>query len=76
MFSCIPHAAFEEYQGDVNKGDLLEIKEGMMLVEPDGPVIVLEADNVKGLYEIMYLRNNYVVGCGRLEIRRVISECR
>ena len=46
-----------------------------MLVEPAGPVIVLEADNVMGLYQIMYLRNNYVIGCGRMEIERVISGC-
>ena len=76
MFSSMPQGAFEEYQGDVKKGDLLEIKEGMMLVEPAGPVMVLEADNDKGIYEIMYLRNNYVIGCGRMEIKRVISEAR
>ena len=74
MFSNMPQEAFEEYQGDINKGDLLEIKEGMMLVEPAGPVMVLEADNDKGIYEIMYLRNNYIIGCGRMEIKRVISE--
>ena len=32
-------------------------------------------NNVKGLYEIMHLRNNYVIGIGRMEIARVISEC-
>ena len=65
----------EDYKGEVNVGDLLEIKPGMMLIEPVAPVIVLEADNFKGLYEIMYLRNNYVIGIGRMEIARVISEC-
>ena len=46
----------------------------MMLIEPGGPVIVLESDNDKGIYEIMYLRNNYVVGVGRMDIKRVIDE--
>ena len=63
----------EEYQGDVNVGDLLRIKQGMMLFEPVGPVMVLKSDNDKGIYEIMYIRNNYVVGCGRIEIEEVIS---
>ena len=70
-----PRLDFDEYPGEINVGDLLEIKQGMMLVEPVDPVIVLEADNEKGLYEIMYLRNNYVIGCGRMEIERVISGC-
>mgnify|MGYP001187214828 CR=1 FL=1 len=48
----------------------------VMLIEPIDPCIVLEADNEKGLYEIMYLRNNYIIGCGRMEIERVISEAR
>ena len=64
----------DEFEGDVNVGDLLEIKTGMMLIEPVDPVIVLEADNDKGIYEIMYLRNNYIIGCGRMEIERVISK--
>ena len=74
MFNS-PRLDFDEYVGEINVGDLLEIKQGMMLVEPAGPVIVLEADNVMGLYQIMYLRNNYVIGCGRMEIERVISGC-
>tara|TARA_A200000159_G_scaffold49127_1_gene45318 strand:- start:4992 stop:5222 length:231 start_codon:yes stop_codon:yes gene_type:complete len=74
VFNSIPHNAFEEYQGDVNKGDIIELKPGMMLIEPGGPVIVLESDNDKGIYEIMYLRNNYVVGVGRMDIKKVIDE--
>ena len=70
-----PPLNIDEYPGEINVGDLLKIKQGMMLVEPVDPVIVLEADNEKGLYQIMYLRNNYVIGCGRMEIERVISEC-
>ncbi len=65
-----------DYPGDVNVGDIVEIIPGMMLIEPIDPCIVLEADNEKGLYEIMYLRNNYIIGCGRMEIERVISEAR
>ena len=67
---------FKEYQGDVKVGDLIELKEGMMLIEPVDPVLVLEADNDKGIYEIMYTRNNYIIGCGRLEIKRVLNEDR
>ncbi len=67
---------WSDYQGDVNVGDLLKIKEGMMLIEPIDPVLVLEADNDKGIYEIMYTRNNYIISCGRMEIERVISESR
>ena len=63
---------WQEYEGDLKIGDLVEIKKGMMLIEPLGPVLVLEADNKKGLYEIMYTRNNYVIGCGRMEIERVL----
>ena len=63
---------WQEYEGDLKIGDLVEIKKGMMLIEPLGPVLVLEADNEKGLYEIMYTRNNYVIGCGRMEIERVL----
>lgn len=65
-----------DYPWDVNVGDLIEIMPGMMLIEPDGPCLVLEADNTKGIYKIMYTRNNYVIGCGRMEIERVISESR
>ena len=68
-------SGFDEYEGDVNVGDLLEIKEGMMLIEPVDPVLVLEADNDKGVYEIMYTRNNYTIGIGRIDIKRVICSC-
>lgn len=62
-----------EYQGDINVGDLLEIKQGMMLIEPDGPVLVLEADNDTGVYKIAYTRNNYIIQCCRFEIKEKIS---
>ena len=64
---------WDEYPHDVEVGDLIEIKEGMLLIEPRGPVMVLEADNAKGIYEIMYTRNNYVITCGRMDIKKVVS---
>jgi len=76
MFIDLIDVDWSDYQGDVKVGDLLKIKEGMMLIEPIDPVLVLEADNDKGIYEIMYTRNNYIIGCGRMEIERVISESR
>ena len=72
MFMKKTEDFWEEYQGDLNVGDLVELKRGMMLIEPMGPVLILEADNTKGLYEIMYTRNNYVIGCGRMEVKRVL----
>ena len=72
MFSNMPLDT-KDYEGDVNVGDLVEIKPGMMLMEPIDPVMVLEANNEKGYYKIMYLRNNYVVGCGRMDIKQVVS---
>ncbi|MEC7115920.1 MAG: hypothetical protein VXW76_05055 [Actinomycetota bacterium] len=74
MFDSRIGLDFDEFEGDVNVGDLLEIKHGMMLIEPVDPVMVLEADNTQGIYKIMYLRNNYVIGCGRMEIGKVISK--
>ena len=65
---------FEEFTGKINIGDLLEIKPGMMLIEPVDPVIVLKSDNDDGAYEIMYTRNNYVISCGRMDIKAVLSK--
>ena len=64
---------FSEFEGEIKIGDLLEIKEGMMLIEPIDPVVVLEADNEKGIYEIMYLRNNYTIGVGRMDIKGIVK---
>ncbi len=68
-----PGLNFDDYTGDIEPGDLLKIKEGMMLIEPIDPVLVLEADNEKGIYEIMYIRNNYVISCGRMEIEEKLN---
>ena len=62
-----------EFEGHINVGDLLILKRGMMLIEPAGPVLVLEADNNKGIYEIMYTRNNYIIGCGRMEVKEILN---
>lgn len=64
----IPENALTDYEENIEKGDLLQLKQGMMLVEPCGPVQVLKADNEKGIYEVRYLSSNYVVGCGRMDI--------
>lgn len=64
----VPSNALIDYEGNIEKGDLLQLKQGMMLVEPNGPVQVLEADNEKGIYEVRYMSSNYVVGCGRMDI--------
>ena len=72
MFYGMP-TNIKEYQGDVWPGDLIEINKGMMLIEPAGPALVLKADNDKGIYEIMYTRDNYVVGCGRMDIKCVVT---
>ena len=68
-----PGLNFDDYTGDIEPGDLLKIKEGMMLIEPIDPVLVLEADNEKGIYEIIYIRNNYVISCGRMEIEEKLN---
>ena len=64
----MPENALEEYEENIELGDLLQLKKGMMLVEPNGPVQVLEADNDKGVYEVRYLSNNYTIGVGRMDI--------
>lgn len=63
-----------EFEGSINVGDLLTLKRGMMLIEPDGPVLVLEADNSKGIYEIMYTKDNYRISCGRIDIKEKFCE--
>ena len=40
----------------------------MMLIEPNGPVQVLESDNEKGVYQVRYMSSNYIVGVGRMDI--------
>lgn len=69
MFLGIPENAGVEYQPDIYPGDLLLLKQGMMLIEPNGPVQVLKADNDNGIYEIRYLTNDYIISCGRIDIK-------
>ena len=72
MLSEFPDG-LNEFLGDIRVGDLLEIKKGMMLIEPNGPVLVLSADNEKGIFEIMYTRNSYVINCGRIDIKSIAN---
>ena len=63
--------------GDVKIGDLVMLKEEMMLVSPRGPVIVLKTDlsGVQGLCEVMYLSNNYVIPADtEMDIDRIIND--
>ncbi|MBM37844.1 MAG: hypothetical protein CMO97_02110 [Woeseia sp.] len=64
----MPSNSLADYEESIEKGDLLQLKRGMMLIEPNGPVQVLEANNEKGIYEVRYLSSNYVVGVGRMDI--------
>ena len=64
----MPDNALVEYEENIELGDLIQLKQGMMLVEPNGPVQVLKADNDKGVYEVRYMSSNYIVGCGRMDI--------
>lgn len=74
MFGGLPLDAAVEYQGEINEGDLLILKEGMMLVPPNGPVLVMSANKKAGIYEIMYTSNNYTVTCSRIDIKDVFCE--
>ena len=65
----MPENALVEYEEKIEAGDLLQLKPGMMLVESNGPVQVLEADNEKGIYQVRYLSSNYMVGVGRIDIQ-------
>ncbi len=65
---------WSDYDGDINIGDLLELKPNMMLVEPEGPVVVIDSDNESGIYKVMYTKNNYEVTCYRMEVKRVVNE--
>ena len=65
----MPENALVEYEEKIEAGDLLQLKPGMMLVESNGPVQVLEADNEKGIYQVRYLSSNYTVGVGRIDIQ-------
>lgn len=68
-----PNINGEEFQGDINIGDLIELHPEMMLVNPQGPVLVVESNNDKGIYDVEYTAFKYSVGVGRMDIKRVIS---
>lgn len=65
----IPENALVEYEENIEVGDLLQLKKGMMLVEPSGPVQVMKADNKVGVYEVRYMAFDYTVGIGRIDIQ-------
>ena len=70
MFSTV----LSSYDGDVKVGDLVELHSGMMLVEPNGPVLILsEVGNNVDAWDAMYLSNNYHTTIDRLDIKSVIS---
>ena len=65
-----------EFTGSINVGDLIELDPNMMLVHPRGPVLVVKADNDKGIYDVTYTAFRYDVGVSRIDIKRVVSESR
>ncbi len=66
----------DEFEGDIKKGDLINLKPEMMLVDPKGPVLVIEANNEGGFYDVMYTSFEYFVGVGRMDIAGIASESR
>lgn len=63
--------------GDVKIGDLVTLKEEMMLIPPRGPVIVLKTDvaGLQGLCEVMYLSDNYIIQADtEMDIDRIIND--
>ena len=63
----------EEFEGEINRGDLIELHPEMMLVRPAGPSRVFLADNICGIYEVMHTATAYRVTCYRSDIKRVIE---
>lgn len=70
MFQSISEAEFKE---DIYPGDLINLKPEMMLVDPRGPVLVIDADNDLGYYGVTYTAFRYDVGCGRVDIDGIFS---
>lgn len=65
-----------EFQGEILAGDLIELHPEMMLANPCGPVLVIEADNAKGIYQVMYTAYDYFVGVGRIDIKGIFNQPR
>lgn len=64
-----------KFEGNLSEGDMIELHPEMMLIDPQGPVLVLEADNAKQIYEVMY-PNGYTIGVGNIDIKGIFSEVR
>ena len=63
-----------EFKGVVKIGDLLEIKPGMLLTEPRGPVLVLEEITPGYSWDVMFTTTGYITTVDRLDIGEVVSE--
>ncbi len=66
----------KEFEGTIHEGDLIELYPEMMLVDPCGPVMVIEADNDMGFYGVTYTAFKYDVGVSRIDIKGIFSEAR
>jgi hypothetical protein len=64
---------FSEFEGDIRLGDLLEIKKGMMLIEPEGPVLVIGVDSEIDVFTVMYTTTEYIINCSRIDIKKVCN---
>jgi hypothetical protein len=74
FFNNVPNVC--EFPGDINVGDLIELDPSMMLVDPQGPVLVVDADNDKGFYGVTYTAFRYDVGVSRIDIIGIVNESR
>ncbi len=71
-----PPVNVQEFEGTIHEGDLIELYPEMMLVDPCGPVMVIEADNDMGFYGVTYTAFKYDVGVSRIDIKGIFSESR
>ena len=62
-----------KFEGTIREGDMIELHPEMMLIDPCGPVLVIEADNAKQIYEVMY-SSGYTIGVGCIDIKGIFSE--
>ena len=65
-----------EFKGDIYPGDLINLKPEMMLVDPRGPVMVVDADNDAGIYGVTYTAFRYDIACGRMDIDGIFSRAK
>ena len=65
---------FDEFEGHINRGDLIELKPEMMMVPPKGPARVIHADNKAGAYDVMDTSSGYRVTCFRMDIKGIVGK--